>query len=89
MTDSNATPGLGDLLNLIGGANPLGSLSKNLEAMKKGIEGFVTSVQSFSSSMEELDTVVKRVTALLDDIEAPLRNFAATVAVPESETDAS
>ena len=88
MSEPNQASGLGDLLGLLGGTNPMAALSRNLETMKKGVEGFVSSVHSFSATMQELETVVRRVTALLDEIEEPLRRFAAGAA-PDGTPPAS
>jgi ABC-type transporter Mla subunit MlaD len=83
MTDSQ--PGLTDLLNLLGSANPLGALTKNLDGMKKGVEALVTAVQTFTRTMESLEGAAKRVTSLLDEVEAPIRAVAAQLAaLPEN-----
>jgi ABC-type transporter Mla subunit MlaD len=71
---AEAQPGLSDLLNLLGSANPLGPLTKNLETLKRGIEGLVTAVGTFTRTMETLEEATKRVTALLDDVEQPVRS---------------
>ena len=78
-------PGLADLLNLLGSANPLGALTKNLDGMKKGVEALVTAVQTFTRTMESLEGAAKRVTSLLDEVEAPIRAVAAQFAsLPEN-----
>jgi len=81
---AETTPGIGDLLNLLGTANPLGALTKNLDTLKKGVEGFVTAVQTFTRTMETLEEATKRITALMDDIEAPVRSVITQLAgLPE------
>lgn len=67
-------PAINDLLNLLGTANPLAALSKNLDSMKKGVETFVVAVTTFTRTMEALEDATKRVSALLDDMEQPVRN---------------
>jgi len=72
-------PGIADLLNLLGSANPLGPLTKNLDSMKKGIESLSAAVQSFTRTMEALEAATTRITALLDDVEAPVRSLAGQI----------
>jgi len=67
-------PGLNDLLNLLGTANPLGALTKNLDSLKKGVETFIVAVSTFTRTMEALEDATKRVSALLDEMEQPVRN---------------
>ena len=70
---AETTPGLGDLLNLLGAANPLSALTKNIDNLKKGVEGFIAAVQTFTRTMEALEETTKRITSLMDDVEAPVR----------------
>ena len=72
-------PGIADLLNLLGSANPLGPLTKNLDSMKKGVESLSAAVQSFTRTMEALEAATTRITALLDDVEAPVRSLASQI----------
>ena len=72
-------PGIADLLNLLGSANPLGPLTKNLDSMKKGVESVSAAVQSFTRTMEALEAATTRITALLDDVEAPVRSLAGQI----------
>ena len=72
-------PGIADLLNLLGSANPLGPLTKNLDSMKKGVESLAAAVQSFTRTMEALEAATARVTALLDDVEEPVRSLAGQI----------
>ena len=72
-------PGIADLLNLLGSANPLGPLTKNLDSMKKGVESLSAAVQSFTRTMEALEAATTRITALLDDVEAPVRSLAGQI----------
>ena len=67
-------PGINDLLNLLGTANPLAALTKNLDSLKKGVETFVAAVTTFTRTMEALEDATKRVSSLLDDMEQPVRN---------------
>lgn len=76
---AETTPGIADLLNLLGSANPLGPLTKNLDSMKKGVEALSAAVQSFTRTMEALEAATTRITALLDDVEAPVRSLAGQI----------
>lgn len=71
---AETSPGINDLLNLLGTANPLAALTKNLDSLKKGVETFVVAVSTFTRTMEALEDATKRVSALLDDMEQPVRN---------------
>jgi hypothetical protein len=73
-------PGLTELLNLLGAANPVAALTKNLDNLKRGVESLVGAVQSFSSTMESLQATSQRITALLDEIEEPIRHVAQQLA---------
>ena len=72
---ADSTPGLTDLLNLLGSAAPLASLTKHVESLRKGVESFVTAVGTFTRTMESLEEASKRVTKLLDEVEQPVRSI--------------
>jgi hypothetical protein len=66
MSDSSASSGLGDLLALFGGANPLAGVSRSFAQMQKGVADFLQAV-------ENLNAITARVNRLLDDVEPPIR----------------
>lgn len=74
MAETN--PGINDLLNLLGSAAPLAALTKNIDSLKKGVESFVGAVSTFTRTMEALEQATHRISALLEEIEAPVRNVA-------------
>ncbi len=69
----SSTPGLGDLLGLLGGANPLASIGKTIDQFKRGVNDFLTGVETFNATMESLNGVTVRINRLLDDIEEPIQ----------------
>ncbi len=74
MADS-PVPGLGDLLSLFGGSNPLASIGKTIEQFKRGVSDFLSAVENFNRTMETLNGVAERVTILMDEVEEPIRAF--------------
>lgn len=74
MSDTTA-PGLGELFNLMGGTNPLASISKSIEQFRRGVNDLFESVETFNATMRELNAVAQRVNRLLDDVEEPVRAF--------------
>lgn len=70
---ADSPPGLTELLNLLGAANPVAALTKNVDNLKRGVESLVGAVQSFTTTMETLQATSQRITALLDEIEEPIR----------------
>ena len=69
----SASPGLGDLLGLFGGANPFASIGKTIEQFKRGVNDFLAGVETFKATMESLNGVTIRVNRLLDEVEEPVR----------------
>ena len=69
---STGQSGVGDLFALFGG-NPLASISKNIENARSLMDGSIKALANMNRTMESLDAVAKRVTALLDDVEGPIR----------------
>ena len=74
MTDSSSpTPGLGDLLGLFGGANPLGGVTKAFSQFQRGVADFLSAVENFNESMVQMNVIAGRVNRLLDEFEPPIR----------------
>jgi ABC-type transporter Mla subunit MlaD len=65
--------GLGELLGLFGGANPLGGITKSVTQFQRGVSQFMDSVDKFNDTMEQLNQVARRVNGLLDTVEEPVR----------------
>ncbi len=71
----SSVPGLGDVLAMFGGTNPFAVVGKSIDQFKRGVEGFLSAVENFNKTMETLNGVAERVSALLDDVEEPVRAF--------------
>ncbi len=69
------TQGLGDLLGLLGGSNPLAGIGRSVEQFKRGVNDFLKAVENFNDTMEQLNGVAKRVNGLLDEVEEPIKTF--------------
>ncbi|MCU1396345.1 MAG: hypothetical protein JWM34_4773 [Ilumatobacteraceae bacterium] len=69
----NGLPGLGDLLAMFGGSNPLASIGKTIEQFKRGVNDFLVAVENFNATMQTMNNVANRVSALLDEVEEPAR----------------
>ena len=70
---SSSTPGLGDLLALFGNNNPITGITKSLGQFQRSVNQFMDSVDRMNDMMEQMSEVAKRVTALIDLVEPPLR----------------
>lgn len=68
-------PGLGDLLSLFGGANPLAGFTKTIGQLQTGVAQFQQTIDTLNSTMLELNGVAKRVNSLLDTVEEPIKAF--------------
>jgi len=66
-------PGLGDLMNMVGGTNLLASIGKNIDQFKKGISDFLSAVENFNKTMETINEIATRANKLFDDVEEPIR----------------
>jgi len=66
-------PGIGDLLAMFGAPNIFGGVTKSIEQFKRGINDFLVAVETFNETMKALNGVAIRVSALLDDVEEPIR----------------
>ncbi|MEI8240389.1 MAG: hypothetical protein WCI22_13330 [Actinomycetota bacterium] len=79
MADSSSStssgPGLGDLLGLLGGSNPLSGISKTIAQFQKGVSQFLESVEKFNDTMDQLNGVATRLNGMLDTVEAPVKAF--------------
>jgi ABC-type transporter Mla subunit MlaD len=73
MSDSSASPGLGDLLGLLGGANPFSGIGKSITQFQRGVTQFLDSIETFNATMAQLNEVAGRVNTLLDDVEPTIR----------------
>lgn len=71
----NAVPGagLGDLLALVTGSNPLTGISKSVAQFQRGTNEFLVAVENFNATMEQVNAIAVRVNRLLDDVEPPIR----------------
>lgn len=66
-------PGLGDLLALVVGTNPLAPITRTVGQFQKGVDDFLHAVENFNATMEQMNQVAARVNRLLDDVEPPVR----------------
>ncbi|MFM7756057.1 MAG: hypothetical protein ACKO84_04795 [Actinomycetota bacterium] len=67
--------GVGDLLSLLGGVNPLAAAGKALEVVVTMTGELVQSVVTFNDTISEMNKVAHRVNALLDEFEGPVREM--------------
>lgn len=74
-TPSGGLPGVGDLLSLLSGVNPVVAAGKALETVVGLTSEIVQSIATFNDTMTEMNKVAHRVNALLDDIEKPMREM--------------
>lgn len=70
---AESTPNIGDLLNFLGGANPVAGIGKTIEQFRNGVGNFIKAVEAFNATMVVMQGVAVRVQSLLDDVEPPLR----------------
>ncbi len=80
---SSSSLGLGDLLALLGGANPLAGISKSIAQFQHGVTQLIESVERFNDTMDQLNQVAHRVNGLLDTVEqlsGPLEMVAPAIA---------
>lgn len=70
---SGGFAGVGDLLSMFGGVNPVMAAGKLLEAVVTASSDMIQSVATFNDTMLEMNRMVHRVNSLLDDIEGPVR----------------
>lgn len=70
---SGGFAGVGDLLSMLGGVNPVMAAGKLLEAVVTASSDMIQSVATFNDTMLEMNRMVHRVNSLLDDIEGPVR----------------
>ncbi len=71
----SSIPGVGDILALLAGANPVMAMGKVVEVVAQVTGEIVKSVATFNDTMSEMNRVAHRVNNLLDDIEGPLREM--------------
>jgi ABC-type transporter Mla subunit MlaD len=74
MSEANL-PGLGDLLALFGGSNPLAAVGKTFDQFKRGVSDFLTAVENFNATMQTMNVVATRVNAMLDDVEGMIEQI--------------
>ena len=72
---SSGIPGLGDVFAMFGGSSLFNGVGKTIEQFKRGVTDFLVAVETFNETMQTLNGVATRVSALLDDIEEPVRAF--------------
>lgn len=75
---SSTGGGLGDLLGLLGGANPLAGVTKSVAQFQRGVNDLLESIERFNETMDQLNKVAQRINGVLDAVEAPIRQMAAT-----------
>ena len=74
-SSSSSIPGVGDLLSLLGGVNPMVAAGKAMETVVGLTAEIVQSISTFNDTMTEMNKVAHRVNALLDEIEEPVREM--------------
>ena len=74
MAESHS-PGLSDVIALLGGANPLATIGKTIEPFRRGVNDFLATLENLNATMATLNDVATRVSRLLDDVEEPIRAF--------------
>lgn len=70
--------GLGDLLGLLGGANPLAGVTKSVTQFQRGVNDMLESIERFNETLDQLNRVAQRINTVLDAVEVPIRQVAAT-----------
>ena len=76
--ESNQTksnPGVGDFLGMLGGANPMMAFGRALEGAMQLSGEIKKSVLTFNDTITELNKVARRVNAILDEIEGPIKEI--------------
>ena len=73
MSSQQNNHGLGDVMSLLGGVNPVAMAGKAVETMVTLTGELVQTLANFNDTMRELNTAARRVNSLLDDIEVPIR----------------
>lgn len=68
-------PGLGDVFAMFGASNVFNGVGKTIEQFKRGVTDFLVAVETFNETMQTLNGVATRVSALLDEVEEPVRAF--------------
>ncbi|MGA0819000.1 MAG: hypothetical protein ACO3Q5_00435, partial [Ilumatobacteraceae bacterium] len=62
-----------DLLSLLGGVNPIALAGRAVDTASQVTAEMVQALANFNDTMREINTVARRVNALLDEIEEPVR----------------
>lgn len=73
VTGEASSGGLGDVLSMIGGVNPLAVAGRAVETVVNLTSEMVQTLGNFNDTMRELNIAARRVNSLLDEIEAPLK----------------
>ncbi len=60
---------------MFGASNLFSGVGKTIEQFKRGVTDFLVAVETFNETMQTLNGVATRVSALLDDVEEPVRAF--------------
>ena len=68
MSDTPASPGLGDLLGLFGGANPFSGIGKSISQFQRGVTQFLDSVETFNDTMAQLNIIAARVAREIESL---------------------
>jgi ABC-type transporter Mla subunit MlaD len=69
----NATPGLGDLLSLLGNNNPFSGMTRSIAQFQRGVNEFLNAVENLNGALEQFNGLAARVNSLLDLVEEPLK----------------
>jgi ABC-type transporter Mla subunit MlaD len=81
-------PGLGDLLGMFGGVNPLTAITKSVSQFQRGVSDLLSAVENFNSTMQQLNGVATRINSLLDTVEGPVKAFVPQVTRTINAADA-
>ena len=84
---SSPTGGLGDLMSMFAGSNPLSGISKSVAQFQRGTNDFMAAVENFNATMEQVTTIAARVNRLLDDVEPAIRTLMPQVTRTLKATD--
>jgi ABC-type transporter Mla subunit MlaD len=85
---SSSSSGLGELVALLGAANPLAAVAKSVGQFQQGVTHFLDTVDTFNDTLQQLNAVAARVNGLLDTVEEPLKAFVPQVTRTVKATDA-
>src|SRR4051812_42772835 len=71
----NTSPGLGDLLGLIGSNNPFTGVSRSVAQFQRGGKELLSTLENLNVALDQFNQMAARVNSMLDLVEEPLKAF--------------